>query len=197
MHHWQSDMQELIRTYMDELKAMIRGLKDGRRPRGAFCKPDCLPFIIVAHFKNFRNVTNEQYRSVVAYLKYLGGTTPRNSANQIIKECFADEVLQNYTFTGWLEKRSFKNTRFSEACIEALSANPNFVLSNDIYADGMTDALKTFKQRLRNRNQYVANIARRRQRHNDNDDEEEDENVQDEDTDENRSLYDEEDKEEF
>jgi len=51
----------------------------------------------------------------VAYLKYLGGTTPRSSANKIIKECFADEVLQNYTFTGWLKKSSFKKTRFSEA----------------------------------------------------------------------------------
>jgi len=37
-----------IRTCIDELRAMIRGLKDSRRPRGVFCKPDCLPFLTVA-----------------------------------------------------------------------------------------------------------------------------------------------------
>jgi len=54
---------------MDELRAMICGLKDSWRPRGVFCKPDCLPFLTVAHFKNFRNATDEQYRSVVSMSK--------------------------------------------------------------------------------------------------------------------------------
>jgi len=43
-----------IRTYMDELRAMICGLKDSRRSRWVFCKPDYLPFLTVAHFKKFQ-----------------------------------------------------------------------------------------------------------------------------------------------
>jgi len=43
---------------MNELRAMICGLKDSWRSRGVFCKPDCLPSSTVAHFKNFRNATD-------------------------------------------------------------------------------------------------------------------------------------------
>lgn len=43
--------------------------------------------------------------------------------------------------------------------------NTNFVMSDDMYADAMTDALKTSKQRLRNRSRYSANMLHKGQRH--------------------------------
>lgn len=56
--------------------------------------------------------------------------------------------------------------------------NTNFVMSDDMYADAMTDALKTSKQRLRNRGRYSANMLHKGQRHR-NGAEEQDDNDED------------------
>lgn len=53
---------------MDELKMMIRNLKDNRK---SFCKPDCLPFVNVEDFESFKNATDEQYHSVVSLIQSL------------------------------------------------------------------------------------------------------------------------------
>ncbi|KYM98544.1 hypothetical protein ALC62_10743 [Cyphomyrmex costatus] len=95
----------------------------------------------------------------VAYLSHIGGWTARSCANSIFKKAANDEVFINFTFTGYKGKNVFKDLRFAKACEEAMAANPNFKLTQTIFKEAITEALRSSKQRLRNRQDvlYVEN----------------------------------------
>ncbi|XP_036151234.1 uncharacterized protein LOC118648862 isoform X3 [Monomorium pharaonis] len=123
------------------------------------CKPACLPLKTTEDIKMFDKLPNEEYDNVVRYLtiSHIGGWTARSCANAILKEAVNDEVFYDFTFTGYKRKNVFKDLRFAKAC-EAMAANPNFKLTQAVFKEAITEALRSSKQRFRNRqNMQVEN----------------------------------------
>ncbi|XP_039301903.1 uncharacterized protein LOC120356961 isoform X2 [Solenopsis invicta] len=140
---------QLGSTIRDEVRRAIKAalIQNAKVP----CKPTCLPFKSPEDLMNFDRLSNEVYTDVIRYLSHVGGWTARSCANSILKESANDKVFIDFTFTGYKGKNIFKRLCFAKACEEAMAANPNFQLTQTVFKDAITEALRSSKQRFRNR----------------------------------------------
>ncbi|OXU20603.1 hypothetical protein TSAR_006600 [Trichomalopsis sarcophagae] len=128
------------------LKRMARKKISGKKEL-----PKFLPFKTVAELLAFHEISQEDYNDVVDYLEYLGGYNASDAAAIYLKQCFQPtaDLVEKVT---WLGSRkngisSLKDTRFVEACEEAMAENKKFgePAKTDL-ATAMTKALKCVKE---------------------------------------------------
>ncbi|XP_029157242.1 uncharacterized protein LOC114929746, partial [Nylanderia fulva] len=116
-------------------------------------KPAFLPLSLVEDVEIFETANDEEYMKLVNYLIFIGGLNAKESVNLCFKEIFQDSLMNLYTWFGREDnQRPLYNTRLVNAIYDAICENKNFERPmRAAFQTYMRDALRTAKQRHRNR----------------------------------------------
>ncbi|GAB1869106.1 DUF4806 domain-containing protein [Camponotus japonicus] len=116
-------------------------------------KPAFLPISSVEDVEIFQTANDEEYMKLVNYLIFIGGFNAKESVNLCFKEIFQDSLMNLYTWFGREDnQRPLYNTRLVNAIYDAICENKNFERPmRAAFQTYMRDALRTAKQRHRNR----------------------------------------------
>ncbi|XP_029174594.1 cell wall protein DAN4-like [Nylanderia fulva] len=116
-------------------------------------KPAFLPLSLVEDVEIFETANDEEYMKLVNYLIFIGGLNAKESVNLCFKEIFQDSLMNLYTWFGREDnQRPLYSTRLVNAIYDAICENKNFERPmRAAFQTYMWDALRTAKQRHRNR----------------------------------------------
>ncbi|KAL6262053.1 hypothetical protein P5V15_007147 [Pogonomyrmex californicus] len=132
-------------------------------------KPVCLPITSLAQMDAFEDIDEDNYSEVIKYFTYIGGFTLKEAISICFKEGIADLLVSSFTWWGREEgQRPLYNTRLITAIYEATCRNRHFPKpTRSEFQNYMKEALRTAKERYRNRIRGPRVRARRNQYWND------------------------------
>ncbi|XP_015111995.1 uncharacterized protein LOC107037770 [Diachasma alloeum] len=118
--------------------------------------PEGLPFRTLAHFVAFNNAADVTFDYLVGFFCHLAQPNAAECARAYFHAAFhiQKEVSLHVTWKGVPQrnKLSFKNSRFTRACRDAMHMNQRFEgPSEDEFIDVMTKAFKALENRRRRR----------------------------------------------
>ncbi|KAL6253725.1 hypothetical protein P5V15_015540 [Pogonomyrmex californicus] len=127
-------------------------------------KPVCLPITSLAQMDAFEDIDEDNYSEVIKYFTYIGGFTLKEAISICFKEGIADLLVSSFTWWGREEgQRPLYNTRLITAIYEWHFPKP----TRSEFQNYMKEALRTAKERYRNRIRGPRVRARRKQYWND------------------------------
>ncbi|XP_025158025.1 uncharacterized protein LOC112589342 [Harpegnathos saltator] len=150
------------------LQTILKCVETNRDRKRMPRKPDNLPIRSLAEMEAFEMMNDEKYDKMINYFTYIGGFNLKEAINLCFKEGMKDEITASFTWWGREGgPRSLYNTRLIMAIYEGVCRNQHFNKpTRSEFQIEMREALRTAKQRHRNKQRQPRAAGPNRSRHN-------------------------------